>query len=207
MWSRAANVLEVGTPLSLEAWSALSEDQPGEWIDGTLVEEEMATHIHELVVGFLISVLRAWLVPRGGFVGGSEAKFVIGDARGRKPDVYAYFPGSRLPNPESSTARTPPDIMIEVVSSTPRDARRDRIEKLQEYAIFGVRYYWILDPGLRSLEILERGADGRYVHALDATDGQIQAIPGCQGLMVDLEALWSEVDRLIAVSSAQNSEF
>lgn len=96
--------------------------------------------------------------------------------------------GTPLP-PANGIITQPPDIAIEIVSPTPRDCRRDRVEKLVDYSAFRVRYYWIGDPQFRSLEILRLGAQGRYEHLLGATEAQVD-IPGCEGFVVDLDEVW-----------------
>lgn len=180
--------------MTFEEWAALPEDESGELVDGRLEEEEVPDLVHELVVGWLVAMFRSWL-GRGGFVFGSEAKYAVRPDRGRKPDVAVYLgpDGTRLPR--RGIVRVPPDIVVEVVSPSPRDERRDRIEKLDEYAAFGVRYYWILDPSLQALEVFEL-AGGRYARAARATEGRMTAVPGCAGLVVELDALWAELSRL-----------
>jgi Uma2 family endonuclease len=183
--------------MSFAEWASMPEDEPGELVDGRLVEEEAPDLYHETFVAWFVFTLKLWLAGRGGFVFGSEGKLGVAPRRGRKPDVTAYLPGSKKP-PARGIVQTPPDIAIEVVSPTPRDGRRDRIEKAGEYAAFGVRWYWIVDPALRTLEIFELGADGRYVRALGETVGRIEIVPGCAGLTLDLDAMWAEADRLEA---------
>jgi Uma2 family endonuclease len=180
--------------MTVEEWAALDEDEEGELVDGRLEEEEMASWAHELVVSWLIGLLRPWLVPRGGFVIGSESKVAIGPRRGRKPDVVVFLPGTPLPRRRASLTRTPPDIVVEVVTPTPRDNRRDRVEKKRDYASLGVRQYWLIDPEARTLEVLARGGDGRFVETLAASEGAHE-IAGCDGLRVDLDELWAEIDR------------
>lgn len=181
--------------LSIAEWAALPEDESGELVDGRLVEEEVPDVVHEIVVTWLVWTFRSWLADRGGFVIGSEAKFAVAARRGRKPDVSVYVPGGAVPEARGAVY-TPPDLAVEIVSPTPRDARRDRVEKVSDYATFGIRFYWIVDPVERTVELLELGADGRYVRALAAGEGRLSTIPGCDGLVLDLDALWTEIDRL-----------
>jgi Uma2 family endonuclease len=178
--------------MSLAEWADLDEDVEGELVDGILEEEEMATFLHEIVVGWLMATLRTWARRRGGFVGGSEMKLAVGPRRGRKPDLCVFLRGA-APKLLDTLVRMPPHLVVEVTSPRPRDARRDRVDKLADYARAGVSYYWILDPQLRSLEVYDLGRDRRYAVALTAGAGRVRA-PGCPGLRLDLDALWAEVD-------------
>ena len=51
-----------------------------------------------------------------------------------------------------------PDLVIEILS--PGTRRRDERIKRDRYAHFGVREYWIVDPELETIKVLELGATG-----------------------------------------------
>jgi len=180
--------------LTVAQWAARPEDEPGELVDGRLVEEEMPDLAHETVVLWLIMALGPWLRERGGKLFGSEVRLRVSPSRGRKADVLGWFPGHpRLPM--RGAVALPPDLVVEVISPTPADDRRDRIDKAGDYARFGVRWYWLVDPDARTLEIFELAA-GRYVRALVGRRGRLDLVPGCPDLSLDLDALWAEVDEL-----------
>ena len=182
--------VEVREKLTLEEWAALDEDAEGELVDGVLEEEEVASILHEIVVLWFATLLRTWARKTGALALGSEAKIAVGPRRGRKPDV-SLFVGARPPL-TATLVRIAPHVVVEVVSERPRDARRDRVEKIHDYAAAGVKYYWIVDPQLRTLEILRRDARGRFVHAIATSEGRIDDVPGCEGLTIDLDELWRE---------------
>jgi Uma2 family endonuclease len=184
-----------GRSMSVEEWEQMDEDEPGELVDGRLEEEEESDNPHEVLVSALAYFLAAWARPRRGVVLSSEAKYAISKRRGRKPDISVYFATDRK-LPRRGANRHPPDVMVEVLSPRPRDHRRDRIQKLREYATFGVRWYWLVDPEARTIEILRLGDDGHYVHALDAEGGTVD-VPGCEGLTLDVDALWRELDERV----------
>jgi Uma2 family endonuclease len=178
--------------MTLEQWAALDDEIEGELVDGVLEEEEMPSFLHEIVVAWFIRTLGTWARRRRGQVAASETKIAVGPRRGRKPDVSVYLP-SGMPELSSPLIRVAPHVVVEVASPRPRDVRRDRVDKVRDYARAGVPYYWIVDPQLRSLEIFELASDGRYAIALTAAQGRVR-VPGCTGLSIDLNALWSEVD-------------
>ena len=177
--------------MTIDEWADMAEDEPGEFVNGYLEEEEVPNHAHERVVGWLMRVLGNWGKPRNAMVFGSEHKFAVSPTRGRKPDVSMYAPGQRLAR--GSLSRTPPMLMVEVLTPTPRDVRRDRIEKSNEYAKFGVKYYWLIDWSTRVIECYELSADGRVFRSATGGDGRLE-VPGFEGLVLDLDDLWSEVD-------------
>lgn len=181
------------SPLEATSWAELPADSSGELVDGVIVEEELPDYLHELVVAWLVATLRSWAVPRGGVVGGSEAKFLLGPRLGRKPDVSVFVPPN-LP-PRRGPVTIPPLLMIEVLSRAPSDVRRDRIQKTAEYEAFGVAHFWIVDPEAKTIEGYVLGDKGRYERAFSGSSGNVEAV-GFEGLVLDLDGLWEEGQRL-----------
>lgn len=188
------DIAGAGRTLSVDDWLALDEDESGELVAGRLVEEEVPDAVHELAVTWLIRTLGLWLQARG-FVFGSELKVLTSPATGRKPDAVVYLPGS-APPPRRGAITRPPDILVEIVTPSPRDERRDRVEKMAEYASFGVQYYWLVDPALGTFEIFGLTDSGTYAKLVGVGGGQIGPVPACPGLTIDVDALWSELQRL-----------
>jgi Uma2 family endonuclease len=179
--------------MTLREWSDLPEDVPGEIVDGRLVDDEVPDYAHEVIVAWLARLLGNWADLHDAIVGGSDARLAVTPERGRKADLTVYFAGRRPP--ARGLVELPPDIAVEVVSAGPGDARRDHEEKRQEYAVFGIGYYWLVDPRARTFEILRLGAAGTYEPLVWASAGTV-AVEGCQGLALDLDAMWAKVDAL-----------
>lgn len=180
--------------MTLKEWGELPDEVSGELVDGVLEEEELTTEIHDGIAGLLFGAFLNWVRPRGGFAFIFERKYSVSRSRGRKPDVSVFLPGRKGLTGTARVTPVAPDIAIEVITATPRDQRRDRVAKRGEYARFGVRWYWLVDPSLRTVEILELGSKG-YTHVADGETGKLR-VPGCRGLVIDLDDLWSEADRL-----------
>lgn len=80
-----------------------------------------------------------------------------------------------------------PDMAIEIL--LPSSIRRDRYDKLELYAEFGVKEYWIVDMANRSVEILAL-QNGRYtVHSSAADVGTVSSAL-LAGLEVDLARIF-----------------
>jgi Uma2 family endonuclease len=182
-----AKRLRVDHGMTLKEWGELPEDTYAELVDGVLVDDEMTTESHDALQLYLGALFLGFVGERGAvFV---ERKLGISRHTGRKPDVAVFLPGTRGVTGSARVTMAPPDITIEIVTPTPRDIRRDRVEKRRDYARIGVRWYWLVDPSLRTVEILQLSPKGRYEHVTDGSTGKLR-IPGCRGLVLDLDRMW-----------------
>lgn len=104
------------------------------------------------------------------------------------PDI-AGWRREKLPAlPEISWFEMVPDWLCEVIS--PSTCRIDRERKLPIYAAAGVEYVWIVDPSLKTLEVLQRKRD-RFV-LLSAHFGETSiSAPPFEDVTIELGPLWA----------------
>jgi len=155
---------------------------------GVLEVTEVPGSIHRRVVGNLYRMIARYDQDHPGvietFGGGSVFRLWI-PAResGRNPDLGVVLEGA----PKDERGQTQPALIAEVVSR--RSRTRDYQTKREEYHVFGVREYWIVDHALRRVVVLEHSPDGwneRIAEAADAIPSLV--LPGLAGRV---ENLWT----------------
>ena len=160
--------------------------------DGVLVEEEAATPAHEAAVSWFLDVLRAWAEPRGAMAFGSGHKLVISERTGLVPDACVFL--AREPRDDDAlVSRTRPTLVVEVLCPDPIDMVRDHVTKLLAYRGAGIPDVWVVDPATHIMECFERSPEGQYLLSHVGASGTFTP-PSFEGLMLDLDALWAEVD-------------
>ncbi|MGH7440053.1 MAG: Uma2 family endonuclease, partial [Polyangiaceae bacterium] len=87
-------------------------------------------------------------------------------------------------------ATLPPDWVCEILS--PGTAKVDRIDKLPIYARERVAHTWLVDPQLKTLEVL-RFENGRWsIMATHTDDAKVRAEP-FEAIELELGLLWADV--------------
>ena len=104
------------------------------------------------------------------------------------PDL-AGWRRSRLPSvPDAPFLTLPPDWVCEILS--PSTELLDRVQKPQIYGREGVAYAWLLNPLLRTLEVL-RLEQGRWVVAATHGGGEDPvAIEPFEAVPLELSRIW-----------------
>lgn len=114
---------------------------------------------------------------------------------GPEPDVLvpdlAGWRLERMPRrPETAYFEIPPDWVCEVLS--PSTEADDRADKMPTYAREGVRYAWLVDPILKTLEVFVLSAERRWMLAgTHRGDARVRAEP-FDAIELHLALLWAE---------------
>ncbi len=168
----------------------LPKGEPIELIQGKLVMSPSPNYLHQ-AISLLLSEFVLQAARQGGGKGcAAPIDVVLADHSILQPDLI-YVSKERR-GIVKRHVEGPPDLLIEIISGN--HARRDRVDKLNIYAEFGVAEYWIVDPERRVFDFLIN-RDGRF-EVQPQHDNRYQS-PRLTELFLDLTSFWAEVDRLV----------
>jgi Uma2 family endonuclease len=125
------------------AWS--DEDTHAEWNNNEVIIQMPAKLVHQQIVDFLNKLLGFYadLFQLGKVITAPfEVKLTFTGAA-REPDVF-FIATKNLPRLTEDRLQGPPDLVIEVISTS--SVKIDRDDKFKEYQAAGAREYWIIDP-------------------------------------------------------------
>jgi len=104
------------------------------------------------------------------------------------PDIAGWKRERLAAMPDLPWFEMAPDWICEVLS--PSTERVDRTRKLPIYAAAGVDFAWIVDPALRTLEILRRTSDGFALVGAHSGDNRVSAQP-FDAVAIELGMIWA----------------
>jgi Uma2 family endonuclease len=142
---------------------------------------------HQRLVGNIFALLREHVRARGlGEVFVSPADCIFSDTTVIQPDVV-FLESERSSLASARGIEGPPTLAVEILS--PSTVQVDRGVKLQLYARYRVPYYWIVEPGLRSIEAY--ALSGGAFHLAARLGGADRgSLPPFSDLTIDASALW-----------------
>jgi Uma2 family endonuclease len=132
--------------------------------DGCLEVLPMPMPLHQLIVDFLFTLLKAFVAAHAsGRVFFAPLPVRLWSGKFREPDVV-YVKPERLPSllkpPEGA------DLVMEVVSEGEENRGRDLDTKRKEYAKAAIAEYWIVDPEEEQITVLTLDGPAYRVHGV-----------------------------------------
>ncbi len=165
-----------------------------EFTNGRVEFLSWPTLIHETLTQFLFLALYQYIERRNlGKVYSNGIRLRIRPRKVRLPDVIFlqrdHF--HALHNRVWDGA----DLVMEVVSDSPSDKRRDYEEKLFDYAEAKIAEYWIIDPE-RQVVIVHQLAGSNYSQPAEYVRGQIAGSALLEGFGVDVGSLFAAAENI-----------
>jgi Uma2 family endonuclease len=179
-------VLDLG-PYRLRDYDQLPEHPRYELVFGRLYVSPAPFTPHQVVSDVLERHFDRIASAAGGFRFHAPSDVVLADHSVVQPDII-YLSASRLVI-VGNRIEGAPDLVVEVLSRS--TARMDRGQKLELYALAGVREYWLVSHEPRHVEFLVNQG-GRFVAAAASAGVYRSAVT--PEIHLDVSKFWKQVD-------------
>jgi Uma2 family endonuclease len=140
---------------TVEQYLALSEDdEKSELIDGVLIVSPSLGFWHQDVCGELLFLLKRWVRAHDLGQIWFDLDMVLDEKRGivYRPDLV-YLSKTHLHRLQRERIFGPADLCVEIISSS--DKPQVLLRKHQDYARYGVRWYWEIHCREQDWQLLE----------------------------------------------------
>ncbi len=157
----------VMTPAEFDAVSDYDDEYCYELVNGVVIVNPIPLEAESDPNGELEYFLRDYKHnhPHGSALDKTMPERYVHTRTGRRRADRVIWAGlGRLPDPKAD----PPTIVIEFVSASKRDRRRDYEEKRLEYREAGVKEYWIIDRFQRIMTVYRDDEKGRVISETDS---------------------------------------
>jgi Uma2 family endonuclease len=145
---------QLGPLLTVADLDALPDDSNRyELIEGEIFVSRAPSILHQSISRNLLADLTIYLRQNPIGKAWATAGVIFSDFNGIIPDIV-FATNERLKQIMVGERLTgAPELMIEILSPGPENAKRDRVVKRQLYGKYGVQEYWIVDPENRTVEV------------------------------------------------------
>jgi Uma2 family endonuclease len=174
--------------LTYEDYCALPDDgKQYEIHEGELVVNPAPTPGHQWVAGNLYIALQRHVRERSlGKLFFAPLDCILDTSTVVQPDLV-FVANDRLDRISQRGIEGAPTLAVEVAS--PSTTLADRGRKMQLYAKFGVTFYWLVDPGVRLIEVFEL-IDGNYEMLSRTSPSDRARLAPFPDLTIDLAEIW-----------------
>jgi len=150
-----------------------------EYTFGRIEVLPMPTIEHQLIVRFLMDVLRAFVEPRKlGIVLFAPTRVYVEPDKYREPDIVFNFTEHHAKSGKRYYQSA--DLVMEVVSDDAEGRKRDLEKKSLDYAQGGIPEYWIVDPQEKQITVLALEGQTYAAHGVfrDGQEATSKLLPG-----------------------------
>jgi len=170
--SELTSVLDEERKTRERFYEEITDSEKAEFINGKVFVHSPARLKHTRIVQYVVHLLDHYCHKHGLGVVLSEKSLVCLTRNDYEPDVIFYGKEKARELTRETLKFPAPDLVVEILSESTQ--RHDRGVKYKDYALHGVREYWIIDPDAETVEVHEL-TGSEYRLRVKIAEGQLRS--------------------------------